>query len=168
MSADLFLQLLGGLMVLAVVGWAGWRWRVPPQSLAPAVLETGEGSEPEPEEWPRSRRSISASVIQTTRRGIPWEQRIGNPKDTAIWCCQRVAEEASEVAPYLPALTAFRTSVEAWEAASGQSAALGWEVYRELGRLEKAMGVRVASHVSQAVLKAVSATPPQAKTSKEV
>ena len=35
MYADLVFQGLGGLLILAVVAWAGWRWRSP--SVAPAV-----------------------------------------------------------------------------------------------------------------------------------
>lgn len=168
MPHNLVLQLLGGLVVLAVVGWAGWRWRVTPQPLAPAVLETGEDSEPEPEEWPRSRRVVWITEAEMDRRGIPWEQRVADPKAKAIWACQRLVDEVSEDAPYLPALRSFQLSVEAWEEAPGQSATLGWEVYRDLGRLEKALGVRLPRHVSQAVLKVVSATPPQPKMSKEV
>ncbi|UXC90513.1 hypothetical protein EGM87_15990 [Sphingobium sp. RSMS] len=168
MSADLFLHLLGGLTVLAVVGWAGWRWWDPPQPLTPAVLETGEDSEPEPEEWPRSRRVVWITEAEMDRQGIPWKQRVADPKAKAIWACRTLADEVSEAAPYLPALGAFLGSLEAWKEAPGQASPLGWRVFRDLGRLEKAMGKRLPQHVSQTVLKAISAIPPKAQKSKEV
>lgn len=168
MPADLILQLLGGLVVLAVVGWAGWRWRVTPQPLAPVVLETGEDSEPEPEEWPRSRRVVWITEAEMDRRGIPWEQRVADPKDKAIWACFQLADEIAEASPHLPALQSFLRNLVAWEQSLGQSAGLGWAVYRDLGKLENALGASLPPHVSQGVLKAVSATPPAADIAKEL
>ena len=168
MGHDLLFGLVGGLVVLAVAVWAAWRWKVPPQALEARVLETGDDAEPEPEEWPLSRRVFWITEAEMDRRGIPWEQRVADPKDKAVWACRHLADEIAGTAPYLPALGSFLASVRTWEDAAGQSAGLGWAVYRDLGKLEKAVGFPLPSHIAQAVLKAVSATPPQPKQSKEV
>lgn len=146
-------------LLLAVIFFGPKRRPRPPKPLkAPKLVSRDDDDDDDEGGWSGPRRVIWIPEAEMDRQGIPWERRIGNPKENAIWRCRYMIEPIGDVLPSVVA--PLLEAVAAWEASPGQAPVLGQNVYRHLQVLERKLGSLPDAHVFKAVLKAVWATPP--------